>query len=122
MDILKEVYLNQGIYYGKVSSKEFTTNESLLLAKYNEPEINIGGTITDGTVSYTLTSETRKIKSQSPFTQVFDPTTLSISQLDAGKRAVAFVNVITGRVSTAMTTLRNIDSTTNQELTVTVSV
>lgn len=110
MDTKREIYPSSNSWFGKVTTTASPV-EIMLFTKYYEPTIDIGGTITDGTVSYNLTSVTKKVNLDSPFGQVFNPTTLNISLSDAGKEAQAFVNVITTRIETAMDTLRAIDST-----------
>lgn len=122
MDLKKEVYLSGAKYYGKISMSCWGDNDLSLFTKYGEPDIESGDTITDGTTSYTLTASTKELKSGSPFTQSFDPVALGIDYTEAGKRAVAYVNVMATRISTAMDTLRSDDISTNQEINKTITV
>lgn len=112
MDVRQTVYLNDNIYYGKVESICYTdSNDLTLFTKYGEPTIDVGGSFNDGTTSFTLTSETKKIYSYSPFIGTFDPVTLDVTLYECGLRATLFVNTIYARMLSAMTTLRNTDST-----------
>lgn len=117
MDCKKEVYPSSNSWFGKVSTLSWGDRDIDLFSKYYEPTINVGGTISDGTVSFTLTSVTKKVKSDSPFGTEFNPTTLGISLAQAGERATAFVNVMVGRIETAMDSLRATDSTSVERTT-----
>ena len=110
MDIKQEIYLSSNSYFGKLTTTP-SYAENLLMNKYAEPTIDAGGSIVDGTTSYSLTSVTKKIVTDSPIAQEFNPTTLGISVVECGARALAFVNVITDRIETEMDELKASDST-----------
>lgn len=120
MDIKKETYLSASKYIGKVTVTP-STYELTLLTKYTEPTIDVGGSFTDGTTSFTLTSDNRYMYTNNPFSQIFDPVSLGVTLYECGLRAVVFVNEITTRIQTELTTLRSSDST-NSELLKTVSI
>ena len=77
-----------------------------LMAKFGEPEINMGGVFLDGTQNeYTLPDNYVRVRSDLPLTVSFDSrdadfTDNTITKVDA------FVSDITGRFNTAFTTLR----------------
>ena len=120
MDIKKETYLTSSTYIGKVTVTP-STNELSLLSKYDEPVIDVGGSFSDGTTEFSLTSDNRYMYTNNPFSQIFDPVSLGVTLYECGLRAVVFVNTITERLQTEITTLRNSDST-NSELNKTVSI
>lgn len=111
MLIVKEVKSSNNTWIAMVSTTEWDSHDINLMTWYGEPTVNVGGTISDGTVNYSLTTDSRYVKTQSPFIQQFNPTDLGISLFACSERAVAFNNVMTTRIESAMTTLRNIDST-----------
>lgn len=54
-------------------TEEFTSDEVNQIAKFGEPEINIGGIFLEGTANeYTLNDEYVKIRSDFPYTKSFD--------------------------------------------------
>ncbi len=122
MDLKKEVYLSQGRYYGKVSFSCWGDHDLSLFSKYGEPDVEVGDTITDGTTSFNLTVGSRQVKSGSPFTAIFDPVELGVAMVECGKRANAYVNVMTTRIDTAMNDLRDEDIADSLELNKTVTV
>ena len=121
MDLKKETYLNNKIYIAKLTTSDFGAYDQQLFVKYYEPTVDIGGEITDGTTTFSLTSEQRYVKSQSPIAQSFSAVTLG-SYILAGEQATAYVNVMETRITEAMNTLRLLDSTTNSEINQTVII
>jgi len=121
MDLLKTVYLNNKIYIAKLTTSDFGAYDQQLFVKYYEPTVQIGGEITDGTTSFTLTSDTKYVMSQSPIAQSFSAVTIG-DYVEAGKRATAYVNVMETRITEAMDALRLLDSTTNSEINQTVVI
>lgn len=116
MDLVKEVYLSNQIYYAKLSPTEWGPYDLGLFGKYGEPSVDMGGNFTVISVGiYNLNQNNRLIKSQFPVVQPFDPTALGISYLEAGLRAKVFVDTNEQKISAAMGNLRSQDSTTNQE-------
>jgi hypothetical protein len=90
--------------------------EKVLFSKYYEPTIEVGGAFTDGTTSFDITEQEKKVFTDSPIGQVFDTVSLGITYTEAGTRAKIFLDEIVDRIETEMDTLRAIDLSTNQEL------
>lgn len=116
MQYKKSVYLYNNKYYGKVEYVSADQYDLDLFTKYSEPLIDKGGSFTDGVTTFTLSSENRYIKTQSPFTQEFDPVTLSVTMDECGKRAVVYINTIGTRIQNEMATLRGNDSTSYETI------
>lgn len=121
MDLNKNVYLVGKVYIGKLTTSDFGAYDQALFVKYGEPTVEVGGTITDGTTTFTLTTDTKAVMSQSPIVQSFSAVTLG-DYVEAGKRATAYVNVMETRITEAMNNLRLLDSTTNSETNKTVVI
>ena len=121
MDLRKETYLNNKQYISKLTTSDFGAFDQSLFVKYYEPTVEVGGVITDGTTSFTLTTDTKTVMSQSPIVQSFSSVTLG-DYVEAGKRATAYVNVMETRITEAMNNLRLLDTTTNSETNKTVVI
>lgn len=121
MDLQKIVYLNGNVYVAKLVTSEFGAYDKALFTKYAEPTVQIGGTFVDGTTTFTLTTDTKQIMTQSPIIQQFSAITIG-DYVEAGKRANVYVNVMETRIREAMTNLRTLDSTTNLETNKTVVI
>ncbi len=116
MDLIKQVYLSNKIYYAKLSTTGWGDYDNSLFNKYGEPTVDMGGDfIVIGVGTYTLNQNLKLVKSQFPVTQAFSPTDLDISYLEAGLRAKVFVETNALKIADVMDTLRNQDLTTNQE-------
>lgn len=115
MEYKKSIYLSDNKYYGKVEYISADQFDLDLFTKYSEPEFNIGGTFDDGITTFELPAYNKRVKTDSPFTTIFDPTSGGYDFIEAGKRAKLFVDTITSRIDTVITNLRNTDSTTNSE-------
>ena len=111
MQYTKSVYLYNNKYYGKVEYNSADQYDLDLFSEYTEPLIDKGGSFSDGTTSFSLTSTNAYVKTGSPFTEIFDPTVLSVTLAECGKRATVYVNTIVERIDTAMGTLRSGDAT-----------
>lgn len=120
MDLNKNIYLSNKTYYSKLTTSYFGGQDLKLIEAYGEPIVAVGGTITDGTTSFELTPDSRYIKTQSPIIAQFD--TISLGHVEAGKRALAFANVIEARITTLMDDMRALDLSTNSELNKTVTI
>lgn len=111
MQYTKTIYLNGNKYYSKVAYVSADQYDLDLFSEYSEPLIDKGGSFTDGTTSFSLTSVNVYVKSQSPHTETFDPVTLGVTLAECGKRAVVFADTIVTRITSAMGTLRTNDVT-----------
>jgi len=88
-----------------------------LLAKFGEPEINLGGTFTTSSVDWTLPNNYVKIVSGMPARMEFDVTVAPFSTATAD-RLTTYRTTVTSRFSTAITDLRaNGDTFTNEYVT-----
>lgn len=88
-----------------------------LLAKFGEPEINLGGTFTTSSVDWTLPNNYVKIVSGMPARMEFDVAVAPFSTSTADRLAT-YRTTITSRFSTAITDLRaNGDTFTNEYVT-----
>lgn len=114
MDLKRDVYPVSNSWFGKVTVTDIGKYDLSLFTKYAEPTIDVGGSFVDGTISYSLTSVTKRVYTDSPFAQEFSPTTLGISLKEAGDRATAFVTVLATRIETAMDAVRAIDGTSSE--------
>lgn len=121
MDLKKEIYLNNKVYIAKLTTSDFGAYDQQLFVKYYEPTVEVGGEITDGTTTFSLTSEQKYVKSQSPISQSFSAVTIG-DYVEAGNRATAYVNVMETRITEAMNALRLLDTTTNSETNKTVVI
>lgn len=88
-----------------------------LVAKFGEPEINLGGTFTTDSVDWTLPDSFVKIVSGLPVRKDVD---ISVAPFvtNTTNRLATYRTTITSRFTTALTTLRaNNDSFTNEYVT-----
>lgn len=90
--------------------EEFTELETKLMKKFGEPEIDVGGSFT-GPPAFTLDSDLKKIRAESPFEVVFD----GQSDIDAQDKATAWRNEMTTRINTAITDLLVLNDTFSGE-------
>lgn len=116
MQYQQKIYLHANKYYASLIYKSADQYDLDLFDKYSEPEINIGGTITDHEITFILPDQSRKIKSDCPITEVFDPITGGYNLEEAAKRAKLFIITISSRIQSSVQNLRTLDSTTNGEL------
>jgi hypothetical protein len=114
MDIRKEKYLSNKSYIAKVTTIP-SEQEKILFSKYYEPIIEVGGSMTNGDVSFDLTEQERSVYTHSPLSQTFDTVSLGIDYEEAGIRADIFIDTIINRIDDELNTLRNTDSTSNTE-------
>lgn len=111
MQYTKTVYLYNNKYIGKVEYNSADQYDLDLFSEYTEPLFDKGGSFSDGTTSFSLTSVNAYVKTGSPFAETFDPTVLSVTLAECGKRATLYVNTIVTRITSAMGTLRTNDAT-----------
>jgi hypothetical protein len=112
MQIRRFYTLNDGVYKVSIKTEKWSELDQQLMAKYGEPEIDLGGSFT-GPPAFTLSSNLVKIMSESPFTQSFD----SQDYADAEDRADVWATEISARIDAAVTDLRtNTDDFTREEV------
>ena len=112
MQIRRFYTLTDGVYKVSIRTEQWSQLDQQLMAKYGEPEIDLGGSFT-GPPAFDLSSNLVKIMSESPFTQSFD----SADYADAEDRANVWAAAISSRLDTAVTDLRtNDDDFTREEV------
>jgi hypothetical protein len=111
MKLRKHFKLEGDIYKVTLVTEDWSELDMELMAKYGEPEIDLGGDFTVPTFS--LPNDLRSVMSASPFTERFDKD----DNADAEDRAGSWETAISARITTAMATLRaNTDSFTKEEV------
>lgn len=91
----------------ELKAEEISEGDKLLMQKFGEPEIDLGGTFLANTANeYTLPSNLIRIKSDLPITIRFDSRdeqfeTNTVTKVDA------FISATTTKFNSAFTTLRN---------------
>ena len=116
MQYQQKIYLQANKYYASLIYKSADQYDLDLFDKYSEPEINIGGTITSNQITFTLPDQSRRLKSDCPITEIFDPITGGYTLEEAANRAKIFVNTISSRIQDSVQQLRALDTNTNGEL------
>lgn len=94
-----------------VDTLKFSEADKQLIAKFGEPEINVGGSIEgpeiEGTsINYTLPDRYIKIRSGLPFTQEFDSKS-EMFQDYTKEKALRYQDAFTARYTTAIENLRS---------------
>lgn len=102
MKIRTEKLLDGNVYRVTISTEDFSELDLELMAKYDEPEIDVGGSFT-GPPAFTLPSNLAGIKSGSPFKEGFDEDDFG----DAEDRANVWAAEVTQRIKDELTTLRS---------------
>jgi hypothetical protein len=107
--------LEGGVYRVAIYTQDWSELDKQLMAKFDEPEIDLGGTFTGApSVSYALDSVLMRIMSDDPFTAAFDIDDYA----DAHDRADVWADTVQTRITSAVTTLRlNADGYTGEEVT-----
>jgi len=100
--------IEDGVYKVSIYTEDWSENDIGLMIKYDEPEINLGGSFS-GAISYTLPDQYARIRNESPFTVSFDsrdddPGTPTDT---AEVRADIWATAILSRLETEITTLRS---------------
>lgn len=101
--------LDDGVYQIKIETQDWSENDRLLMTRFSEPEIDLGGDfpgINSGG-EFTLNTRLVKIMTESPFTQRFD----SRDYDDADDRAESWKTEIQTRITDAILNLRALDDT-----------
>jgi hypothetical protein len=101
-------------------NSEVSQADKDLMDKFGEPEINIGGTFTEGEglLTFELPDEYVKVVSGFPVKKIFTPTAEPWDDTDVEDKMDLYRTTIQTRFSTAFTTLRaNQDTFTNEYVT-----
>lgn len=106
--------LTAGVYQVSIYTEDWSELDRKLMAKFGEPEINLGGDFTgDPSVSYTLADKLARVMTESPFFTRFDIDDYA----DAFDRAEVWADTVVTRITDAITTLReNSDGYTSEEV------
>ncbi len=112
MQLRKFFSVQDGVYKVVLRTETFSELDQQLMAKYGEPEIDLGGSFT-GPPAYDLSSDLRRLRSESPFTMKFDID----DYVDADDRATVWATEMSTRITAAMATLRaNSDTFTDEQV------
>jgi hypothetical protein len=112
MKLRKYFSVTDGVYKVSLRTESFSEVDQQLMAKFGEPEIDVGGSFT-GPPAFELPADLRRIRSESPFTMKFD----SDDYVDADERAETWSTEMSTKIADAMTTLRaNTDDFTKEEV------
>ena len=104
MKIRTEKELLDGKYIVTIGTESFTAGEDALLDKFGEPLVETGGTFTDGSLTFTVAADPRKLKTgMVAVQQIFD----SADTDDAEEQANLWALTIQNRSRAAITELRN---------------
>lgn len=104
--------LENDVYQVTIVTEDWSELDKQLMVKYGEPEINLGGEF-DGpySMSFTLSDNFVRIMSESPFVGRFD----SRDYADAEDRALTWKTTVMERLTSAVTTLRDLADTFSKE-------
>ena len=90
-------------------------SDKALIAKFGEPQINVGGTYLGSTANtFTLPDDYVKLFSGFPYTRVFDASTTPFST-NTQTKVEGYRDAIVAAVTAALTTLRNNTDTFTSE-------
>jgi len=106
----------------EIDPKTVSQADKDLMDKFEEPEINVGGTFLSGTpaLTFVIPDAYVKIITGFPFVQSFDSRSAPFDQgaSSLATQIAAYDTVIAGRIGTAFTTLRaNSDTFTGEKVT-----
>ena len=101
------------VYKVTMRTEDWSQLDQELMAKYAEPEIDLGGSFT-GPPAYTLPNNLVRIMTESPFSQSFDEADYPA---EAELMADEWADTITTRLNAAIVALRaNTDDYTREEV------
>jgi hypothetical protein len=104
--------INNQKYTVQIETDDFSEEEIQFMEKYSEPELDIGGSFT-GPPAITLPANLVRLKSDSPFREVFD----FRDDVQAEAQADVWGDEIVVRIKAAMDTLRaNMDDFSGETL------
>ena len=95
--------LNNDIYTVTLRTEDWSEADKVLMTKFGEPEIDLGGSFTVPT--FTLDANLVRILSESPFVESFDSRDDAVAG-DALAKANRWATDITTRITSAMGVLR----------------
>lgn len=105
------------LYVYQFDLEDISQADALLIDKYGEPNINLGGSFTTDSVTWTLPDEYIKLPSGFPVVKKMDASVAPFST-NTANRLATYRTTLTTRVTAAFTTLRaNSDTFTSQFLT-----
>lgn len=94
--------IEDDIYKVSIYTEDWSENDVGLMIKYDEPEIDVGGTFT-GPPAFTLPNQLVRIRTESPLTVAFDFRDFA----NAEDRANVWASTILARLDAAIATLRS---------------
>jgi hypothetical protein len=96
--------LDNDVYRVSIYTEDWSEGDTLLMQKFGEPEIDLGGDFGGSPVLFTLDNDLKRIKTDSPFAAAFDARDYGATD------AKAFANVwaleLSDRIAAAVATLR----------------
>jgi len=111
MKIRKFFSVNNDVYKVSLTTEDWSENDLNLMARFGEPEVDVGGSFT--TPTFTLPSNLVKVKSEVPITQTFDVRDYA----NAEARADKWEETISARINAAVVALRTeTDDFTREEV------
>lgn len=112
MKLRKLYHLDNAVYTVNLITEDWSEADKNLMARYGEPEIDVGGDFT-GPPAFELPSDLVRIMSDTPFTQAFD----ARDYANAADRANVWADEISDRINAALVTLRTeVDDFTREEV------
>ena len=110
--------LHNDVYHIEIYTEDWSEGDRLLMARFGQPSINLGGdfSYTMPYVDFTLPDRYAQIMTDSPFSQCFD----TRDHADAEMRATAWKTAIITEIESAIATMRAQDDDFTGEEVVTV--
>ena len=96
--------LDNDVYRVSIYTQDWSEGDKQLMAKYGEPEIDLGGTFGDSD-TFTLDTNLQRVMSDSPFAAAFDFRDNILAQ----DHANTWASTMTIRITDAVTALREQD-------------
>ena len=93
--------LDNDVYRVSIYTEDWSEGDRLLMAKYGEPQIDLGGTFGTST-TFTLDSDLQNVMSDSPFSASFDYR----DNVNAEDNAITWATTIAANIAAAVTALR----------------
>ena len=107
--------LEDGIYRVSIYTEDWSEGDILLMEKFSEPEIDLGGDFGDSPVLFTLDNDLKRVKTDSPFAAAFDARDYTAPVAKA--YANLWATTISDRIAAAVATLRaSVDGFTTEEV------
>ena len=106
--------LENNVYRAVVHTEDWSQRDVQLMEKHGEPEIDAGGEFGAYAEAFTLASDLRRIKSESPFSQGFDARDFALPA-DAEERCTLWADAIRERITAAIAALRQLNDEYGRE-------